>query len=168
MSSSSMSSSSMSSSSAPPPKGIFSKFFSSYLYQVFVLFIKEASEQKELIWQISLHCCHILLAIKHGLFQKEETNGYPNLWFIYVLRYQRGTRYCWAWRQKWCKPYLHYFILKFLLANIFFLMQKKLYFIALSNLQFLNKLEKDDDLTSASYLHMLDLSQHLLSQTKRS
>ena len=33
------------------------------------------------------------------------------------------------------------------------------------NFLLLHKLKKEDDLTSASYLHMQDLCQHLLSQT---
>ena len=42
----------------------------------------------------------------------------------------------------------------------------KEYIFVLRNFQILHELKKEDDLTSSSYLHMVDQSQHLLSQTK--
>jgi hypothetical protein len=48
----------------------------------------------------------------------------------------------------------------------FFLMLTKENIFVLRNFQILHKLKKEDDLTSFSYLHMLDQCQYLLSQTK--
>ena len=45
-------------------------------------------------------------------------------------------------------------------------MQMKEYVFVLRNFLLLHELKKEDDLPSASYLQMLDLCQHLLSQTK--
>ena len=34
--------------------------------------------------------------------------------------FERGTRFCWAWRQYWCKPYLNFFYCFLIFfANIF-------------------------------------------------
>ena len=58
---------------------------------------------------------------------------------------------------------------EFFLWQVFFLlMLTKEYVFVLRNFPLLHKLKKEDDLTFASYLHMLDLCQHLLSQTKLS
>ena len=76
------------------------------------------------------------------------------------------TRYCWAWHQKWCKPYLHHMFLNLFWQIFFFLMLMKKCVFVLKNFPPWHKLNKEDDLTSASYLNMLNLCQHLLSQTK--
>ena len=54
----------------------------------------------------------------------------------------------------------------FFLQIFFFWMLTKEYIFVLRNFLLIHKIKKEDDLTSASYLHMLDLCQHLLSQTK--
>ena len=53
-----------------------------------------------------------------------------------------------------------------LLQIFFFFMLSKEYVFVVRNFLPLYKLKKDEDLTSASYLHILDQCQHLLSQTK--
>ena len=49
--------------------------------------------------------------------------------------------------------------------HIFFMLLKEYVFV-LGSLPLLHKLKKEDDPTSVSYLHILNLCQDLLSQTK--
>ena len=79
---------------------------------------------------------------------------------------QRGTRYCWGWPQYWCKQYLHQYLFTFFLVDILLFHANGRILLVFMNFILLHQLKKEDNHTSARYLHMLDLCQHLLSQTK--
>ena len=69
--------------------------------------------------------CHVFfMARGHVMFIASDhmcsfmASGHMSYMAICHFR-QRGTRYCWAWRQYWCKPYLHPIVSKCFLADIF-------------------------------------------------